>query len=729
MKGYDAFAGVIRSGGRTRRAAKMVILNADHPDIVEFIRCKADEERKAWALIDTGYDSSFNGEAYASIFFQNSNNSVRVTDDFMRAVGERSRVADPDDHHGRGLRVPPRPGAHGTDRRFRWLCGDPGMQFDTTVNDWNPCIRTARINASNPCSEYMFLDDSACNLASINLMKFRRADGSFDVESFCHTVDVVITAMEIVVDNSSYPTPAIERNSHAFRPLGLGFANLGAYLMSNGLPYDSDGARAVSGALTALMCGRAYRRSAELAEAMGPFAYFADNRDSFLRVMRKHAWAVDGIDTRHVEPELLQGARVAWEEAIALGEYTGYRNAQATVLAPTGTIAFMMDCDTTGIEPDIALVKYKKLVGGGMLKIVNNTVPLALRKLGYSEVAMQEIVDYIDSHDTIEGAPGLRPEHLPVFDCAFRPAQGERSIHYAGHVRMMAAAQPFLSGAISKTVNMPTEATPEEIATVYMQAWKMGLKAIAVYRDGCKRTQPLNTSLDEAGPPAAVSGKAVRRRLPDERQGPHPQVLHRRARGLHHRRHVRRQQARGDLHHHGEVGLRRQRAHGLLRHLGFFGAAIRRAAGSSGAQVRAHPLRAGRAHEQHSDPHGEVDHGLHLPLAGAEVSARDRRRGELGAQAGGGRAGGGEHSCCRRRAAAGAAAQWRCDAGPTGSDLARTAGVPAAVGCARMQRVRLDHGAQRLLLQVLELRDHERLQLSRRDPRNRLGSWQFPGGG
>ena len=518
MKGYDAFAGVIRSGGRTRRAAKMVILNADHPDILEFIRCKADEERKAWALIDTGYDSSFNGEAYASIFFQNSNNSVRVTDDFMRAVENdlewQTRMVTSGEvcasHRARQLMEEIVASA--------WLCGDPGMQFDTTVNDWNPCIRSARINASNPCSEYMFLDDSACNLASINLLKFRRADGSFDVESFCHTVDVVITAMEIVVDNSSYPTAAIERNSHAFRPLGLGYANLGAYLMSNGLPYDSDGARAVTGALTALLCGRAYRRSAEMAEAMGPFQYFADNRDCFLRVMRKHAWAVDGIDARHVEPELLHGARVAWEEAIALGEYAGFRNAQATVLAPTGTIAFMMDCDTTGIEPDIALVKYKKLVGGGMLKIVNNTVPLALRKLGYSEAAMQEIVDYIDSHDTIEAAPGLREEHLPVFDCAFRPAQGERSIHYAGHVRMMAAAQPFLSGAISKTVNMPHEATPEEMASVYMQAWKMGLKAIAVYRDGCKRTQPLNTSLDEKGQPAAVPNKAVRRRLPDERQ-------------------------------------------------------------------------------------------------------------------------------------------------------------------------------------------------------------------
>ena len=521
MKGYDAFAGVIRSGGRTRRAAKMVILNADHPDILEFIRCKANEERKAWALIDVGYDGSFNGEAYASIFFQNSNNSVRVSDEFMRAVENdlewKTRFVTSgetcDTYRARELMHEIAASA--------WVCGDPGMQFDTTVNEWNPCIRTARINASNPCSEYMFLDDSACNLASINLLQFRRPDGSFDVESFNHTVDVVITAMEIVVDNSSYPTEAIAAKSHAFRPLGLGYANLGAYLMSNGLPYDSDAARAVSGAITALLCGRAYRRSSELAEAMGPFEHFGDNRDCFLRVMRKHARAVGDIDARWVDPELLRAAGTAWEEAVALGEYAGYRNAQATVLAPTGTIAFMMDCDTTGIEPDIALVKYKKLVGGGMLKIVNNTVPLALQQLGYSATAAQQIIDYIDTNDTIEGAPGLLDEHLPVFDCAFRPSKGARSIHYSGHVRMMAAAQPFLSGAISKTVNMPHDATPDEIALVYLQAWKLGLKALAVYRDGCKRTQPLNTSLEEKSSKPSKgkrSTKAVRRRLPDERQ-------------------------------------------------------------------------------------------------------------------------------------------------------------------------------------------------------------------
>jgi ribonucleoside-diphosphate reductase alpha chain len=524
MKGYDAFAGVIRSGGRTRRAAKMVILNVDHPDIVDFIRCKMDEERKAWALIDAGYDGSFNGEAYASIFFQNSNNSVRVTDEFMNAY------EDGRDWQTRAVTSGSAVSKHDPRDLMRlisestWVCGDPGMQFDTTVNDWNPCIHSARITASNPCSEYMFLDDSACNLSSINLMRFRREDGSFDVEAFDHTVDVLITAMEIIVGNSSYPTAAITRNSHDFRPLGLGYANLGAYLMSNGIAYDSDRARAVAGAITALMCGRAYRRSAEIAAVTGPFARFPENRDCFLRVMRKHASHVDRIDRELVDAELLVAARQSWAEAIELGELDGFRNAQATVLAPTGTIAFMMDCDTTGIEPDIALVKYKKLVGGGVLKIVNNTVPLALRRLGYTQDETDAVVAWIDANDTIEGAPQLDPEHLAVFDCAFKPAKGERTIHYRGHLLMMSAVQPFLSGAISKTVNLPNEATPEEVEQIYTEAWKLGLKAIAVYRDGCKRSQPLNTSLDDDDKKKAemaaiaLPPRAVRRRLPDERQ-------------------------------------------------------------------------------------------------------------------------------------------------------------------------------------------------------------------
>jgi ribonucleoside-diphosphate reductase alpha chain len=467
MRGYDSFAGVIRSGGKTRRAAKMVILNADHPDVLDYINCKADEERKAWALIDAGYDGAFAGEAYRSVFFQNSNNSVRASDDFMRAVENdlewSTRMVtsgEPcDSYRARELMKAIADAA--------CVCGDPGMQCDTTVNELNPCINSERINSSNPCSEYMFLDNSACNLASINLMKYRREDGSFDVEDFNHTVDVMITAMEIIVGNSSYPTAAITKNSHDFRPLGLGYANLGAYLMSNGLPYDSDAARAVSAAITALMCGRAYRRSAEIADVVGPFARYEENTDCFLRVMNKHEAAVDRIEAQFVDTQLVDAAREAWADAIALGEVTGYRNAQASVLAPTGTIAFMMDCDTTGIEPDIALVKYKRLVGGGVFKIVNGTVPLALRRLGYPEEDVQSIVDSIDDHDTIEAAPALREEHLPVFDCAFEPANGKRSIHYNGHVRMMVATQPFLSGAISKTVNLPNSATPEDIAAVY----------------------------------------------------------------------------------------------------------------------------------------------------------------------------------------------------------------------------------------------------------------------
>jgi ribonucleoside-diphosphate reductase alpha chain len=495
MKGYDAFAGVIKSGGKTRRAAKMVILNADHPDVEEFINCKVEEEKKAWALIDAGYDGSFTGVAYGSIFFQNSNNSVRVTDDFMRAVLDdgdwQTRAVTTgevmDTYKARDLM---RQIAEGT-----WVCGDPGMQFDTTVNEWHTCPDTDRINASNPCSEYMFLDDSACNLASINLMKFVRDDGELDVAAFKAACRTLITAQEIIVPNSSYPTRAIEKNSHEYRPLGLGYANLGALLMSRGLPYDSDEGRAYAAAITAVMTGEAYAQSARIArDHGGPFAGYEKNREPFLRVMGKHRDAVSEISAKFVPADLMAGAKQAWDEAVELGEDFGYRNAQATVLAPTGTIGFMMDCDTTGVEPDIALVKYKKLVGGGLMKIVNGTVPMALGKLGYTTPEIEAIVHYIDEHETIEGAPFLREEHLPVFDCAFKPAQGERSIHYMGHIRMMGAAQPFISGAISKTVNVPREATVEEIEKAYLESWRLGAKAISIYRDGSKRTQPLNTS-------------------------------------------------------------------------------------------------------------------------------------------------------------------------------------------------------------------------------------------
>ena len=522
MKGYDAFAGVIKSGGKTRRAAKMVILNADHPDIETFINCKVDEERKAWALIDAGYDGSFTGPAYSSVFFQNSNNSVRVTDGFMRAVlddGEWQTRAVRDNsvmdtYRASDLMSQIASATH--------ICGDPGMQFDTTVNDWHTCPNTARINASNPCSEYMFLDDSACNLASLNLMKFVDERGEFVASDFSAAVRTLITAQEIIVDSASYPSKAIERNSHDYRPLGLGYANLGALLMARGLPYDSQAGRDYAATITALMTGEAYAQSARIARDQGgAFAGYADNAEPFVRVMRKHRNSLKDIDRTNVSSSLYAAAKEAWDDAVELGEEFGYRNAQATVLAPTGTIGFMMDCDTTGVEPDIALVKYKKLVGGGMMKIVNQTVPMALTKLGYEEDQIQEISAFIDEHETIEGAPHLKEKDLPVFDCAFKPASGERSIHYMGHIRMIGATQPFISGAISKTVNVPKEATVEEIQQAYVDAWRLGTKAVSIYRDGSKRTQPLNTSRD--GQKAMIDGieqlvgQPVRRRLPEER--------------------------------------------------------------------------------------------------------------------------------------------------------------------------------------------------------------------
>jgi ribonucleoside-diphosphate reductase alpha chain len=527
MKGFDAFAGVIKSGGKTRRAAKMVILNAEHPDVVDFINCKVEEEKKAWALIDAGYDGSFTGPAYASVFFQNSNNSVRVTDEFMRAVlddGEwqtRSVTNGEvmDTYKARDLM---RMIAEGT-----WVCGDPGMQFDTTVNDWHTCPETARINASNPCSEYMFLDDSACNLASINLMKFVDEKGELQVEAFQKACEVFITAQEILVDNASYPTPAIGRNSHDYRPLGLGYANLGALLMSRGLPYDSDAGRDYAAAITAVMHGAAYAQSSRVArDHGGAFPGYAKNRDSMLRVMRKHRAALKDVDRTHVPKDLYEGAKKVWDECIELGEQHGYRNAQATVLAPTGTIGFMMDCDTTGVEPDIALVKYKKLVGGGLMKIVNGTVPMALAKLGYTPAQVKDIIGHIDENETIEGAPHLKDKDLTVFDCAFKPMKGVRSIHYMGHIKMMGAVQPFISGAISKTVNVPKAATVEEIEQAYLDAWRIGAKAVSIYRDGSKRTQPLNTSRDkEKAVDGALglqaqggTGAPHRHRLPDERQ-------------------------------------------------------------------------------------------------------------------------------------------------------------------------------------------------------------------
>jgi len=537
MRGFDAFAGVIKSGGKTRRAAKMVILNVDHPDIIDFIECKAKEEAKAFTLIKAGYDGSGpDSEAYSSIFFQNANNSVRVSDEFMRAYendGEfwTRTVKDKQPVKQYKAREIMHKIAEST-----WLCGDPGMQFDTTINKWHTSKNTARINASNPCSEYMFLDNSACNLASFNLLKFVTPAGTFDIPAYRHAISVMITAMEILVDNSGYPTEAIAKNSHDYRPLGLGYANLGALLMAFGLPYDSEAGRDLAAALTAIMCGQAYLQSAMVAAQCLPLASattltarveraggacpgFYVNREPFLDVIRMHRAEVNNIGKSRTSGEpfivpqleaLIEASRECWDMALIFGERYGYRNSQTTVLAPTGTIGFMMDCDTTGIEPDLALVKYKKLVGGGMIKIVNNTVPAALFKLGYSNDQVNAIVSYIDATGTIEGAPGIKAEHLPVFDCSFKPAKGTRSIHYMGHIKMMAATQPFLSGAISKTVNLPNEAGVDEVAEAYAESWRRGIKAVAIYRDGSKGTQPLNTSLDAKREPSALDAAGTR---------------------------------------------------------------------------------------------------------------------------------------------------------------------------------------------------------------------------
>jgi ribonucleoside-diphosphate reductase alpha chain len=522
MRAADASAGVIKSGGKTRRAAKMVVLNVDHPDVVEFITCKAEEERKAWALIAAGYDASLDGPAYGSIFFQNANNSVRVPDEFMQAALEGRPWSTRYVTTGEVCETLPARTVLRLIAEATHQCGDPGMQFDTTINAWHTCPNTGRINASNPCSEYMHLDDSACNLASLNLMGFIEPNGAFDIAGFRHAVDVMITAQDIIIDRSSYPTAEITANAHAYRELGLGYANLGALLMSLGLPYDSDAGREYAAALTALMCGEAYVQSARIAGALGPYEGYPRNREPQLRVIEKHRSHAYRLDPALVPLDLLAAARESWDDALAAAREVGVRNSQVTVLAPTGTIAFMMDCDTTGIEPDIALVKYKKLVGGGVLKLVNNTVPRALRRLGYDSREVQEIVEYIDEQETIEGAPALRAEHLPVFDCAFKPARGARSIDPLGHLSMMGAVQPFISGAISKTINMPEHATVDDVEQAYVQAWRLGLKAVAIYRDGCKKTQPLNTgrpgSRMEAAAAAPAGPQPVRRRLPTDRQ-------------------------------------------------------------------------------------------------------------------------------------------------------------------------------------------------------------------
>lgn len=533
MRAFDSWAGIIKSGGKTRRAAKMLILNSDHPDIMDFITAKSSEERKAWALIESGYDGGFaiRGGAYDSVGFQNANLSVRVTDDFMQAaVSDREwstrlvKSGEPCERlRARDVLRAIADATH--------LCGDPGLQFDTTINRWHTVPRSGRINSSNPCSEYMSLDDSACNLSSINLLKFYGDDGAFAVEAFEHAVDIMLTAQEILIDNSSYPSDAIQRCAHDFRQLGLGYTNLGALLLRQGLPYDSDEGRAWAAAITSLMTGASYRTSALLAKARGPFAGYQQNVREMDQVIAMHQAAADGIPDQAIPPALARRARTVWGEARALGAEWGYRNSQTTVLAPTGTISFMMDCDTTGIEPELALIKYKKLSDGGMLRMVNHSVSEALRRLGYADAAVKEITAHVEKEGSVEGAPHLKTEHLPVFDCALKPAKGSRVISYHGHLAMMAAVQPFLSGAISKTVNLPSETTPEEIYNTYVEAWRMGIKAVALYRDGSKRTQPLNVSKE--GTKAAGTGEVgnavdaapgpVRRRLPDER----PAITHR----------------------------------------------------------------------------------------------------------------------------------------------------------------------------------------------------------
>ncbi len=521
MRVFDQVAAVIKSGGKTRRAAKMQSLRVDHPDIKEFVSCKVKEEKKAWALIDAGYDGRFGGEAYDSVMFQNCNLAVRVTDEFMQAVEKDGTFQTRAVTTGKPVETLKARELLRAIAEATHLCGDPGLQYDTTINRWNTCANSGRIHASNPCSEFMFLDDSACNLASVNLTKFVDETGEFDRERFRHVVRLLIIAQDILVDGASYPTPAIARHSHCFRPLGLGYANLGALFMSLGMPYDSDAARSLAAGLTSLMTGYAYAASQEIAEVLGSFEEFDINREPMLRVIRQHQAATEAIDAAFCPPQIRQAAIQIWNEVVANAETIGFRNAQVTLLAPTGTIGFMMDCDTTGIEPDIALVKYKQLAGGGQMKLVNRTVRVALQRLGYAPEDVDTMVHYVDEKETIEGAPGLKAEHLPVFDCAFRPRNGTRCIPYKAHLHMMAAVQPFLSGAISKTVNLPTETTVDEIMEAYVEGWKLGLKAVALYRDGSKRTQPLSTRrAQKADVPQAPATppKPFRRRMPLTRQ-------------------------------------------------------------------------------------------------------------------------------------------------------------------------------------------------------------------
>ena len=631
MRGADAWAGTIKSGGKTRRAAKMVVLDVDHPDVLDFIWCKAREEEKAMALRDAGFDMRLDSEAFASIQYQNANNSVRVTDEFM----ERAERGDTWELKARvdeaANEIVDAKDVLNQIADAAWRCADPGVQYDTTINEWHTCPVSGRINASNPCSEYMHVDDSACNLASLNLMKFRRADGSFDVESFEHAVDVVILAQEIVVGPSSYPTEQIGVNARAFRQLGMGYANLGALLMANGVAYDSDEGRALCGAITALMTGRAYRTSAEVAGALGPYEHYEENRDPHNHVMRKHRAAAYSVDeSLCADDELLRAAQRAWDEAVEIGERNGYRNAQATVLAPTGTISFLMDCDTTGIEPDFSLVKFKELVGGGQMTIVNQTVGLALETLGYSAEEIDEIKAHLMETGSIVGAPGLKDEHLPVFDVAV----GERAISAMGHVKMMAAAQPFISGAISKTVNLPESVTVEDIAEIYtrgLEARPEGAGDLPRRLEDGAGAEDRRRHEDRR---RGGRGRGGRARAPgaaaDAERAPvaHPQVLDRRPRGLHHRRRVRGRIARRDLpDRHREGGLDDQGHDERVRHGDLARPPVRRAARDLREEVRVRALRAGGDHPEPGDPVREVDARLHHALGGVPLRRRRPARG------------------------------------------------------------------------------------------------------
>src|SRR6267378_2195079 len=668
MKGYDSFAGSIKSGGTTRRAAKMVILNADHPDVIDFIHSKAEEEKKAWALIEAGYNVGFNvpGGAYDSVQFQNANHSVRVTDDFMRAVIDDKEWKTKAVVDGRTIETYKARDMWREIADAAWICGDPGLQFDSTIQDWNVVPNTGRINATNPCSEFVFLDDTACNLLSLNLMKFQTDEGRFDVERFRRAVDICFTGQEILVSNASYPTPAIAKNSEALRPLGLGYANLGALLMSRGLAYDSDEGRRFAGAITAIMTGRGFAQSARMAQVKGPFSEYAKNREPMLRVMEKHRQAATQLSTSPESADVVQAARDTWDETVKLGRQHGYRNAQATVLAPTGTIGLMMDCDTTGIEPDLALVKYKKLVGGGLIKIVNNTVPQALMKLGYTPEQTSEIVSYIDKNGKIEGAPHLKAEDMPVFDCSLAPQGGGRSITWTGHVKMMAAAQPFLSGAISKTINMPEESTVEDISNAYIESWKLGLKAVAVYRDNSKRSQPLNAGgkKEEKQAEAATIVEPTQRELFARQQREKMPV------------------ERASVTHKFSVG----------GHEGYITVGMYddwRPAESVRGQAAEHAVRAIRHHREREHPVCFVGAGLHRAVAGRTIHLRGLLEVEC-------RGPGGECRCFRSGGNPSTNEQScaRCDA----DGVVRAKAEQRPRGRAYMQRVRHADGAERRML-------------------------------